>query len=338
MSDRRAEYDVANLVNVTDTPNVLDAIHDVFNDAYKKYDASTLSKAFEDCDNLFDGRYPGYLPCDTLYHDKQHTLDMTLAVARIINGHDRSVPNDEKIGAERALIAVITALYHDSGYLRSRYDSKHHNGAEYTLSHVSRSANFLDRYFQQRGMSDAAKISRHMVHYTGDEVAPNKIILPDQKLHKAGHMIGSADLIAQMADRCYLEKCRDRLYPEFVIGGLDVQTDGDGNEKVIYSSADDLLSKSANFYQTQVKARLDDLFNKVYDFEAAFFDGKHLYYDALEMNQTRLTNSVNNGSNFELLRRKPPENFGTKNFPGLEKYLSLHPHIAPHISSNVMPQ
>ena len=35
-----------------------------------------------------------------------------------------------------------------------------------------------------------------------------------------GFMIASSDLMVQTADRCYLEKCRDRLYPEFVLGGV----------------------------------------------------------------------------------------------------------------------
>ena len=338
MSYRRADYDVTDKVNVTDTSNVLDTIHDVFRDVYKIYDASTLTKAFEDCNDLFDGRYSGYQACDTLYHDKQHTLDMTLALARLINGHERSVANTEKIGAERALISVITALYHDVGYVRSKYDSKHHNGAEYTLSHVGRSSRFLYRYFKQLGMNNAADVSSQMVHYTGYEVSPDNIVLADQQLHKAGHMLGSADLIAQMSDRCYLEKCRDRLYPEFVIGGLTAQKDKDDNVIVLYSSAEDLLSKSSDFYTNQVEKRLNNLFNKVYNYEAAHFDGAHLYSDALEHNQTRLKRIVNDGSDFDVLKRKPPENFGTKNFPGLDEYLTLHPHLAPHLSANIMPQ
>lgn len=338
MSERRAEYDVTDRVKVTNTSDVLDVIHDVFSDVYKKYDISTLNKAFEDCNDLFDGRYLEYLPCDTLYHDRQHTLDMTLALARFINGHDRSVAKADKIGAERALIAVITALYHDSGYLRSKYDSKHHNGAEYTLCHVSRSSRFLKRYFQKLGMDEAANISSQMVHYTGYEINLDKIVLPDLKLHIAGHMLGSADLMAQMSDRCYLEKCRDRLYPEFVMGGLAVQRDKDGNEKVIYSSAADLLNKSSDFYKNEVQVRLDKLFHKVYNYEAAHFDGEHLYGTALSQNQSRLKRVVDNGSNFDLLKRKPPENYGTKNFPGLEEYLALHPHLAPNLSRNVMPQ
>ena len=44
-----------------------------------------------------------------------------------------------------------------------------------------------------------------------------------------GNMLGSADIIAQMSDRCYLEKCRDRLFPEFVWGGL-ASAQGSGAE------------------------------------------------------------------------------------------------------------
>jgi len=338
MSFRRSEYDVTNKVNVTETPKVLDVIEEILTDIYKKYDKALLKKAFEDCDNLFDGSYPGYLPCDALYHDKQHTMDMTLALARLINGHDRSVKKTEKIGADNAVLSIITALFHDSGYIRNKYDSKHHNGAEYTLSHVGRSSKFLERYFHNLGLDDESRISSQMVHYTGYEVAPGNIVLPEKKLHIAGHMLGTADLIAQMADRCYLEKCRDRLYPEFVIGGLAVHRDKDGNKKVIYSSAEDLLNKSSNFYNYEVKKRLDELFNKVYNYESAHFDGKRLYSEALHLNQTTLKEITKKESNFDSLSRTPPENYGTRNFPGLQKFLNMHPHIAPEISCNTMPQ
>ena len=36
-------------------------------------------------------------------------MDMTLAPARLINGHERSVAKDEHLDADSAVIAVITA-------------------------------------------------------------------------------------------------------------------------------------------------------------------------------------------------------------------------------------
>ena len=50
--------------------------------------------AFYDFERLFTGRLPGYRGCDTTYHDVQHTLDMTLALARLVVGYERSVDAD----------------------------------------------------------------------------------------------------------------------------------------------------------------------------------------------------------------------------------------------------
>jgi hypothetical protein len=324
MKERRSQYDVTNQVNVSEVPDVLATVLDVFADVYPQFDHSTLKKAFEDCHKLFEGENPDYLPCDTLYHDKQHTMDMTLALARLINGHERTVSKLDRIGAERALIGIITALYHDSGYLRKIHDHHHHNGAEYTLIHVSRSADYLKRYFHKINLGQHSQISGNMVHYTGLEVAPDQIRLPDEKTHLVGYMLGTADFIAQMSDRCYLEKCRDRLYPEFVLGGVAVQVDEHGKERVIYESAEDLLRKTPAFYEHEVEDRLNKLFNQVYNYEQAHFDGQRNYIHALGQNQAYLK-KVLEKNDFSLLQREPPENYGTRNFPSLDEYLNQHP-------------
>ena len=62
-----------------------------------------------------------------------------------------------------------------------------------------------------------------IVHFTGYELDLDMIELDDPRDIICGHLIGTADMIAQMADRCYLEKCRDRLYKEFVLGGVAVE-------------------------------------------------------------------------------------------------------------------
>ena len=70
------------------------------------------------------------------------------------------------------------------------------------------------------------------------------------------HLIGTADLIAQMADRCYLEKCRDRLYKEFVVGGVAIENAKPGEYMVRYKSGLDLLKKTPVFYQQVMRDRL----------------------------------------------------------------------------------
>jgi hypothetical protein len=151
----------------------------------------------------------------------QHTLDMTLALARLIAGYERSVEASERLGPERARMAIITALFHDSGYIRHKErDGDFINGAEFTLYHVTRSANFLRRYLPELGLAKDAGVASMIVHFTGYEVDLDDIELDDPRDVICGHLLGTADMIAQMADRCYLEKCRDRLYKEFVVGGV----------------------------------------------------------------------------------------------------------------------
>ena len=77
--------------------------------------------------------------------------------------------------------------------------------------------------------------------------------MDDPVLRRIGEILGTADIIAQMSDRCYLEKCHDRLYPEFVLGGIARRKRPDGQIKVIYKSGKDLLSKTPAFYVNAMK-------------------------------------------------------------------------------------
>lgn len=142
MNNRHSQYDVSNTVNVSNSQAVCNAVCDIFHSCYLAADDSKIRQAFEDFDNLFEGHYQGFNACDTYYHDKQHTLDMTLAMARLIDGHERQSDRHHTFGAKLTTLSIITALFHDSGYIRKTDDQKHHNGAQYTRIHVSRSATF----------------------------------------------------------------------------------------------------------------------------------------------------------------------------------------------------
>src|SRR6201999_2411233 len=123
------------------------------------------------------------------------------------------------------------------------------NGAEFTRNHVSRSARFIAKYLENVKLGHWSEIAVKLVHFTGyeipfDQLEPQVEDLRDRKL---GYLLGTADMIAQMADRCYLEKCRDRLYPEFVLGGIAATTNVDGSLRVRYSSGLDLLRQTPEF-------------------------------------------------------------------------------------------
>jgi hypothetical protein len=248
--DRRNDYDVTNTVQVSHPASVRNAVHELFAETFPGMSFDKLWLAFYDFDRLFTGRFPGYKGCDTTYHDMQHSLDMTLAVARLVAGYERSVEPKDRLGSRRAQMAIVTSLFHDSGYIRhEERDKDFSNGAEFTLYHVSRSADFLRRYLPELGMANDVGVSSMIVHFTGYELDIDKIELDDPRDIICGHLIGTADLIAQMADRCYLEKCRDRLYNEFVVGGVAVENANPGEYMVRYKSGKDLLAKTPGFYQ-----------------------------------------------------------------------------------------
>src|SRR5262249_53928863 len=170
---------------------------------------AAIEQIFRDLDRLYRGRFPGFHACDTPYHDIQHVLDVTLAMVRLMDGHERMEARSERFGAALFRLGVVTALFHDAGYVRRQEDTEHRNGAELTLTHVSRGARFLRSYLPSIGMGDMADAAAALIHFTGYEVPVAEIAVPTPRYRRLGWLLGSADIIAQMADRCYLEKCRD---------------------------------------------------------------------------------------------------------------------------------
>ena len=303
--DRRNDYDVTNTVQVSEPAAVRDAVHELFGETFPGMPFDKLWLAFYDFERLFTGRYPGYSGCDTTYHDMQHTLDMTLALARLVSGYERSVEPPDRLGPARAQMAIITSLFHDAGYIRHEArDKDFANGAEFTLYHVSRSADFLRRYLPELGLARDVGVASMIVHFTGYELDLDNIELDDPRDVICGHLIGTADLIAQMADRCYLEKCRDRLYNEFVVGGVAVENANPGEYMVRYKSGEDLLRKTPMFYQQVMRERLNAKFNRVYRYIEVLYDGRNPYIEAIRNNITHLVRVIETGD-WTLLRRQP---------------------------------
>jgi hypothetical protein len=141
------------------------------------------------------------------------------------------------------------------------------------------------------------------VHYTGYEVSTDRIRLPGPEFLVIGHMLGSADILGQMADRCYLEKCYDRLYPEFVRGGIARRRLSDGSEEVLFASAADLIFKTPRFYHGANKRLKQDL-GGCYRYVEQHFGGQNVYFDELEKNISYAREIAVEGD-ISLLRRRP---------------------------------
>ena len=304
MQYRRSDYDVTNTVQVSSVATVRRAVEELYTRTWPTGPVDKLGAAFADFERLFNGQFPGYLGCDTVYHDTQHSLDDTLAMARLLVGYERSHAPEHRFGAERALLGLVVALFHDAGYIRQTDDTTHRNGAEFTRTHVGRSAQFLARYLPTIGMADWVPVATQIVHFTGYELNFDQIRLDDARDRKVGHLIGTADMAAQMADRCYLEKCRDRLYPEFVLGGVAIAHGADGL-KVVYGSGLDVLRQTPQFVAETMRTRLDGEFGGAYRYFEVLFGGRNPYMEAIERNLEYLR-TVMKAQRWSLLRREPP--------------------------------
>jgi hypothetical protein len=303
MRQRRSDYDVTNSVKTTDAATVATEVRRIFLDLYRKADTSTLDQAFADFAALYAGELPGYHPCDTSYHDTQHVLDVTLAMARLLDGYKRV--GRETLDARLFSLGIVLALYHDCGYIRRRNDTRHGNGAEYTLIHVTRGARYLRNYLPKIGMADLAHIAARVVHFTGYEIPIEKIHLPQPIFRVIGNLLGTADIIGQMADRCYLEKCHDRLFPEFVMGGIARRKNTGGEDEIVFASPADLISKTPNFYESAAH-RLDAALEAAYRYVEPHFGGANYYAEAIEQNITYARKLAADGD-LAGLRRQPPQ-------------------------------
>lgn len=292
---RRNDHDVSDSIRTTDPAAVCAEVMRLFSTLYPQACSRPIERAFADAVRLYHGRHPRFHPCDTDYHDLQHVLDVTLAQARLMDGYERSRKGGDPLPAALYMVGVICALFHDVGYVRRRGDSRHRHGAEYTLTHVSRGAVFLLQYLRAAGLGHYARAAAALLHYTGYERPVETIRIDHALLRRIGQMLGTADILAQMSDRCYLEKCRDRLYPEFVAGGV---------ARTLFRSAAELVSKTPGFYLTATR-RLDLQLARAYEYAERHFGGQNLYLEEICKN-VRHARLVADAALDGLLRRTPP--------------------------------
>ncbi|GAC1695817.1 MAG: hypothetical protein PVS2B3_06670 [Steroidobacteraceae bacterium] len=112
-SVRRSDFDVTNSVQVSSPTAVLAAIEALCRPTWPELDLEPLRRAIAHFERLFAGEVPGFHGVDTVYHDRQHTLDITLALARLLVGYERQADAAARLGGARAVVGLITGLFHD---------------------------------------------------------------------------------------------------------------------------------------------------------------------------------------------------------------------------------
>lgn len=280
------EFDVTDLVKVTDPQCVRVEVKRILSERFPKEDLSIVDRAFDHFVLCYSGQHNDYHAVETPYHDIHHVMDVTLATVRLMDGYARKRINT--LDFEKVILGFVVALFHDSGYLRYSDDYVAQHGAEHTPIHVSRSGLFLERFLKENDMAASVKVAQTLVQFTGIEQKVENLQFADSAWLSIGYMIGTADLIAQMSDRHYAKKCYLHLFKEFKIAGMTEKKSSDGTVEVIFEDADDLLKKTPAFIQDAIENRLCKSFHKMYEYAAVYFGGRNLYMENIERNKSEI--------------------------------------------------
>ena len=268
---------IPKLVDMENPHAVLDEVRTIVCRTFPKFDFEPVERVFTEVVGLFRGECHGYGKCNTQYHDLKHTTDVLLAMARLIHG---AILQGETLSPKNIALGLISALFHDTGYIQ-RWDDHSGTGAKYTLVHIRRSVEFMERYFTQNGSSRTDfRHCANMLHCTGFSAKINEIRFENGAFEQLGKMLGTADLLGQMADRAYLERLLF-LYYEFKEGQVGE-----------YTSEFDLLRRTLGFCDT-VKKRLGGELGSVNRYMISHFSNRwnidrDLYEEAIEKNRDYL--------------------------------------------------
>jgi len=261
---------LSDLINHSDPQSILTEVQTSLNDGFPEFSLDLVVTAFEDIVALYEGRNPEFQACSTGYHNLEHTTDTFLAMARLLHG---GAVLGETFSADNVATALISALFHDSGYLQEITDTEG-TGAKHTLDHEERSAAFFERYGQSVGLStDDLRLGRLLILSTDLSKSNTEVEDRSPTITLLCRLMVASDLLAQMAERNYLEKLLF-LYREFQEAGIEK-----------YPNELDLLNKTIGFYDF-IDQRLEHTADQIDRFLVAHFTKRwqipvNLYREAI---------------------------------------------------------
>jgi len=264
---------LSDLIDVRDPAAVFKEVRSIVRKDYPSVRTRNLKLVFDDIVRLYNGSFPGYRKCNTEYHDLTHTLGAFLALARLIDGYNLF---HDTISERGALLGLIGALMHDTGYIQ-RDDDSSGTGAKYTLQRIRRSIEFMRMYTADNDFGpEETAFCEHCILSTNINTGMNDIIFSGREEEVVGKMLGIADLLSQISDRNYLEKLI-LLYMEFLEGKVDG-----------FESELDLYRKTIRFFSSVQKrfgSQMDGLDNyMIHHFRMRWNIDHDLYRRAIEKN------------------------------------------------------
>jgi hypothetical protein len=195
---------------------------------------------------------------DALYHNYEHTLQVTMVGRDILQGmmvSQRIEPTDYSH-------LIVACLLHDIGYVRGVLSGDTEtefvidaSGKKITLPrgasdaaltpyHVDRSKIFALERLEKAPNIDAARVA--------EAIEMTRFPVPQDRQRASGlepKLVQAADLIGQLGDPLYSRKA-NALYCEFEEIGM--------NRQLGYSSPADIIEKYPAFFWNSVSMHLDD--------------------------------------------------------------------------------
>ena len=288
-------------VATSDPAAVEAAVQSAFLEMFPDADKDFVPKIFRWVRDCFTGKYADYQAIDARYHDFEHTLQVTLCMARMLRG--RHFANVQPALPRRMVeLGLLAILLHDTGYLKKCGDTEG-TGAKYTVTHVARIAEFAAQLLGENGFSDKEIASvQNMICCTGVDAMLKTVPFQNELEKITGHILGSADLVGQMAADDYIEKL-PVLYAEFAEAACHVPPKS--SFVSMFSGAGDLLRKTPDFWDKYVKLKLDrDLGGAQRFLSQPWPDGPNFYMDKIEANMQRLRKVISSEADTAIFLKK----------------------------------
>lgn len=271
---------------VTKNPAAVESeVRSAYQACFPAGDNRFVARVFGWAVECFTGHHRDYQAIDAPYHDFEHTLQGTLCMARLLAG--RHLAGAQPPVSEHYFqLGIIAILLHDTGYLKRRGDIEG-TGAKYTITHVSRSTEFAAEFLRSKEFSATDILAvQHMISCTGVDSVLSSIPFQNDMERIVGHALGTADLLGQMAADDYVEKL-PVLYHEFEEAAR--YSHDDKSFVAMFSSADDLMRKTANFWEKYVQPKLERDFEGLHHFlNSPYPAGQNHYVRCIQANIQRL--------------------------------------------------
>jgi hypothetical protein len=257
----------------------------IYQGLYAEGDASFVGTAFSWLRDIFSGRYKDYQAIDAEYHDLEHTMQGTLCMVRLLSG--REAVGARPIMPQRMFeLGLIAMLFHDTGYLKRQGDTEG-TGAKYTLTHVTRSVLFAEEFLVEQGVPiREIRAVQNMIRCTGVHVDLTRIPFELEIEKIVGFALGTGDLLGQMSADDYVDKL-PILYAEFEESARFYE--GKMAGILAFSSADDLIRRTPDFWTGYVLPKLEEDFWGLHKFlRRPYPNGPNEYIERVNANMERL--------------------------------------------------